>query len=822
MGNIIDRAFSVVSSLSFPRSRSTDDDSGSVYTYTYPSKDGQPYFSPHFFMGGKRFDSFQPESFLFGENIDLNFLGSKPTPFPYNDPIPTEPMKSLQSLVHIRKESIRFVRVTDPNLLPKDSQGKKLLDSQTSDITKTSDKDRKSKTTSPAAQQHQLHKSNKNDSKGKSSQSSTNDNLSKDPPERFYYNIEFTFDTDVSCGISIYYFCSEEVTPTGVRYHPKDWSICHEKVYFSKGAGQHYCQPAHVFCPNDYNDSDLMYRFFDDNGFFDPKIPFPLVVQVTALEGEEPKQSHSLIAAIERNSNSGSFTLKPFIQKVFIDGMCYLIQEIYGIENKISETAVMENNGSDQLPKEGNEGDTNHVVQRYISPEEEMEESSASECVVCLSDSRDTLILPCRHLCLCNACADSLRYQANNCPICRAPFRALLQIQAVRRSVINGANVIIPTLMTPASLPSSSSGNIVVGIAAHEAVNIPVGYESLPLVEALNGVFMSSSGMWSSNRSGLPPDIERTPVSVRRSHRGLRTPFGHQTNSHHGVNMNFHQHHMHNHSGQQYAPRRILSAGHGDTIILSEDIPLPSRRLTSSQSVRSASPSNIVTSSTASCHPMTSQHFPISSSSLMSSKTPPIPFSHVVTQGAELSNVVRRESPKTEEPPEPAPHDWKVQSSRIQRKGSDPDEMEESSSSTSSSVVPQETTRLLPSGDNDDNCISTEMMKLRTHNRSPNSLGRKSPNRAKSSFASTAIKSSPKNRHRDMSLSSSAQAMLSHSMSSPISSQSSSSGHFMNDTNIRVNPCSDDDDIVSSSSVSVVISKHTSDEDSLDDLDKKS
>lgn len=41
---------------------------------------------------------------------------------------------------------------------------------------------------------------------------------------------------------------------------------------------------------------------------------------------------------------------------------------------------------------------------------------------------RDTLILPCRHLCLCNACADTLRYQANNCPICRLR-KCLLMLQ---------------------------------------------------------------------------------------------------------------------------------------------------------------------------------------------------------------------------------------------------------------------------------------------------------------------------------------------------------------------------------------------------------
>ena len=50
--------------------------------------------------------------------------------------------------------------------------------------------------------------------------------------------------------------------------------------------------------------------------------------------------------------------------------------------------------------------------------EDEVSDNSA-ECVVCLSDVRDTLILPCRHLCLCHTCADTLRYQANNCPICR-------------------------------------------------------------------------------------------------------------------------------------------------------------------------------------------------------------------------------------------------------------------------------------------------------------------------------------------------------------------------------------------------------------------
>lgn len=37
------------------------------------------YFGSHFIMGGERFDTPQPESYLFGENGDLNFLGNRPT-----------------------------------------------------------------------------------------------------------------------------------------------------------------------------------------------------------------------------------------------------------------------------------------------------------------------------------------------------------------------------------------------------------------------------------------------------------------------------------------------------------------------------------------------------------------------------------------------------------------------------------------------------------------------------------------------------------------------------------------------------------------------
>ncbi|CAF1657000.1 unnamed protein product, partial [Adineta ricciae] len=54
-----------------------------------------------------------------------------------------------------------------------------------------------------------------------------------------------------------------------------------------------------------------------------------------------------------------------------------------------------------------------------------------STCVICLTDIRNVLLLPCRHLCLCGSCAENLKFQSASCPICRIPFRALLQIDAL-------------------------------------------------------------------------------------------------------------------------------------------------------------------------------------------------------------------------------------------------------------------------------------------------------------------------------------------------------------------------------------------------------
>lgn len=341
------------------------------------------YFGSHFIMGGERFDTPQPEAYLFGENSDLNFLGNRPTPFPYPPPQANDPTKTLKCLVNIRKESLRLVRSTEQ---PSSSESNETInaiknynDSDTTNINKKTNK----------------------------------------------YNIEFTFDCDVRCSIKIYYFCTEDITTKGITYLSRDPTINSDTYYYKKGTNQQFIQHSHIIEPKKYNDDDLIYNI-------DKEI-IPVAIHCIADDGnDDTKQSHTTLAIIEKHSDD-LYLLKALKQKLHVDGLSYLLQEIYGIENK------------------------NNDINKQQASSDDDNDDNGSECVICMCDVRDTLILPCRHLCLCYGCADSLRYQANNCPICRSPFRALLQIKALQKLNGNGINN-----TTLSSLPDVSIFNILI------------------------------------------------------------------------------------------------------------------------------------------------------------------------------------------------------------------------------------------------------------------------------------------------------------------------------------------------------------------------
>ena len=56
---------------------------------------------------------------------------------------------------------------------------------------------------------------------------------------------------------------------------------------------------------------------------------------------------------------------------------------------------------------------------------EASKEDDTAECVVCLTDTSNTVLLPCRHSCVCRTCFQQLA----QCPMCRSQINAHLYLQ---------------------------------------------------------------------------------------------------------------------------------------------------------------------------------------------------------------------------------------------------------------------------------------------------------------------------------------------------------------------------------------------------------
>ena len=93
-------------------------------------------------------------------------------------------------------------------------------------------------------------------------------------------------------------------------------------------------------------------------------------------------------------------------QKIWVDGTSYELQEIFGIENCSAGVPLSEQG---EWGDEGGE--------------------SGKECVVCLSERANAMVLPCRHLCMCCECSEQLcSVSPKQCPICRGKIGSVLEV----------------------------------------------------------------------------------------------------------------------------------------------------------------------------------------------------------------------------------------------------------------------------------------------------------------------------------------------------------------------------------------------------------
>lgn len=223
--------------------------------------------------------------------------------------------------------------------------------------------------------------------------------LEVDEVNRDCHLVSFTFDAMVDGSITILYFAKEGDNHAFNPVYP-DIHVP-VKIPFQKGLGQKFCQPS---------GSGIDFGFFEIDDLSRPAggDVFPLVISAesnlssTVMDEDSNNEilntsAHAQItqAVIEKN-NEDHFQVKVIKQILWVDGVRYELREIYGIS------------------------DSNEIID---------DKDSGKECVICMTEPKDTAVLPCRHMCMCSECAKELRLQSNKCPICRQPIEELLEIK---------------------------------------------------------------------------------------------------------------------------------------------------------------------------------------------------------------------------------------------------------------------------------------------------------------------------------------------------------------------------------------------------------
>ncbi|KAJ8573748.1 hypothetical protein K7X08_010259 [Anisodus acutangulus] len=211
--------------------------------------------------------------------------------------------------------------------------------------------------------------------------------------------VSFVFDALFDGNITVFYFVKEEPHCRFVPIYP------HVRVPitvpFQRGLGQKFRQPSQTGIDLGFFEMEDLSKLSSEDSVFPLVITattcLPSVLTEDHISDTQPKTSlHMQISqAVLEKDHEGAFRVRIIRQILWVDSVRYELHELYGIGNSGPDC---ENNGS------------------------------GKECVVCMTEPKDTAVLPCRHLCMCSGCANTLRLQSNRCPICRQPFEELLEI----------------------------------------------------------------------------------------------------------------------------------------------------------------------------------------------------------------------------------------------------------------------------------------------------------------------------------------------------------------------------------------------------------
>ncbi|QDZ20037.1 RING-type domain-containing protein [Chloropicon primus] len=240
----------------------------------------------------------------------------------------------------------------------------------------------------------------------------------QDESDPSVYYPTFKFDCGAPCSVSVFFLATESSSEklrlrTSVQSPGK-------RVFYEKQLGCTF--PPENMDKSEYKSYGIVPAAYVEEQLStveanDSEQKWPICIRLECVSADQALQDHSLsdlpvgspmldwvqsqttYAVLEKHESS--YSVKVHKQKIWVQNMAYELQEIYGLENANAREGAVTGTPADDLGR---------------------------ECVICMSEPRDTTLLPCRHMCLCHDCAQMLRQQTNKCPICRTQVKSLLEI----------------------------------------------------------------------------------------------------------------------------------------------------------------------------------------------------------------------------------------------------------------------------------------------------------------------------------------------------------------------------------------------------------
>ena len=141
---------------------------------------------------------------------------------------------------------------------------------------------------------------------------------------------------------------------------------------------------------------------------------FPMVISVNY---QKNGKNYAFMSYAIFNKNSTGVINGAHIEKeLVLVSLCeFILIQINGIPFEIKSIYGLDLSTDKGLPHM--EGEAQEGV---------VEDGEGKECLICLTETRNTLIMPCGHLCVCHDCGKNIQTKNYTCPICRGQIGSLI------------------------------------------------------------------------------------------------------------------------------------------------------------------------------------------------------------------------------------------------------------------------------------------------------------------------------------------------------------------------------------------------------------